>query len=159
MERQKEGGIELPSAREAVHRAILAHPGSSVSEIARRVDMFWTSVALHVAHLERAGLVRAIRAGRRRVVFPRTPLALEGGPDLALLSEPSCLAVARAIVAHPDRRVWEIGEITSMSERAVYHHVKRLIDAGLVGKRGTSAFRGLRPTDRLIAWIEHRDRP
>jgi DNA-binding transcriptional ArsR family regulator len=132
---------------------IRTRPGVSVSELARLAGMYWTSAAAHVEQLRQAGLVRAVRVGRRRVLFSSQILEAEAADAPGILGEPSCRRVAVAIAAHPRQRVWELCESTGMSERAVYHHVKRLVAAGLVATSKTGAYRGLEATPRLLACL------
>lgn len=122
-----------------------------MSEVARCCDMYWTSVALHVEHLRRTGLVESIRVGRRRVLFPRPLLDQLQSRTPGPLAEPACRRVALVIVQHPGLRVWELCEITEMSERAVYHHVQRLVEAALVKSDSERAYRGLEATPDLVA--------
>ncbi|MFA5860667.1 MAG: helix-turn-helix domain-containing protein [Candidatus Thermoplasmatota archaeon] len=51
----------------------------------------------------------------------------------------------------PGLRVWKLGEVLSMSDRAVYHHVKRLVAAGLVETKKAGAYHGLEATPLLMA--------
>ncbi|HUR69811.1 MAG TPA: winged helix-turn-helix transcriptional regulator [Candidatus Thermoplasmatota archaeon] len=132
--------------------AIRARPGLSMSELGRALGLYWPSVALHVGRLESEGLVQSLRAGRRRVLVPRLASATET-PFPDVLSEPACRVVALAIAARPGSRVWEVCEATEMSGRAVYHHVKRLVDAGLVASSRPSRHRGLSATPALLAWL------
>jgi DNA-binding transcriptional ArsR family regulator len=138
------------STRDFVLQAIRVRPGVSMSDVARAAGMSWAATALHVDQLTAEGLVRSARVGRRRVLFVAPA---DGADALArgLLAEPACLRVARAIVAHPRLPVYELSFVAGMSERAVYHHLKRLLDAGLVeGRRG---YRGLRATPALLSLL------
>lgn len=155
---QEEPELLARAACRRVYDAIEREPGLSVSALARRLGMYWTSVALQVGHLARAGLVRSVRSGRRRVLF--TAHALDSMADargLILLAEPACLRVARAIAAVPDQRIYELVERIPMSERALYHHVKRLVEAELVLSSKQGGYRGLRASPRLIAWLAMAD--
>ena len=135
--------------RQRVYNLIRDHPGISISEIARRMDNYWTSAAFHVKNLERAGLVETRRTGRRRLVFPSNGKDAQELAQDSLLAEPQCVRVASAIVAHPGRRVPELCRLTGMSARAVYHHVKRLADAGLVTWHRQGASRRAEPLPSL----------
>lgn len=151
-------GVLSSEARRRVYDLVLAEPGISVSELARRADMYWTSAALHAAALERAGLVQSVLVGRRRSIFPVENRSALGTPAAALLSEPACRRVAEGIVRYPDLRVWELCDILQMSERAVYHHVKRLVNAGLVSSTRPGMYRGLRALPALERLLPTDDR-
>lgn len=140
-------------ARRRVYELVVAVPGLSVSELARRLSLHWNSVALHVEVLRQAGLVASVRVGRRRVILPWALLHQAGTEGPGPLGEPACRRVAELICRLPHRQVWEIVELSGMSERAVYHHVKRLADAKLVATSKPGTYRGLRPTPRLLALV------
>jgi DNA-binding transcriptional ArsR family regulator len=60
------GALGDPTRRDIVRRAIDAKEG--VAELASHYPMSFAAVQKHVAILERAGLVRKHRVGRRKVV-------------------------------------------------------------------------------------------
>lgn len=136
--------------RRRVYELVVGQPGLAVSDVARRLGLYWTSAALHIGHLTKAGLIASTRIGRRRVLVPAAGPDLDFGFELGLLAEGSCRRVALAILEHPGRSVLDLCGLTGMSERAVYHHVKRLEEAGLVVKRTKLAHRGLDPAPRLF---------
>lgn len=128
-----------------------------MSELARRMDVYWTAAALHVEQLEKAGLVRTVHGGRRRALFAADIPTSISAEAPALLSEPACRRVALAIVDKPGMRVWELCNALGMSERAVYHHVKRLADAELVSAKGVKGYDGLGPTLALLSLLSLND--
>ena len=151
MEHAEGQASRLELARRRVLDIVEREPGLSMSEIARRCDMYWTTVALHIERLRQDDLVASIRVGRRRVLFPRSLLDQVASEGIGLLGEPACRRVALAILQQPRSRVWELCEITGMSERSVYHHVQRLVGAGLVKSDKERAYRGLEADPRLAA--------
>lgn len=152
MQPQSADPVLASPARLRIYEVIRRRPGISMSELAREVGAFWTSAGIHVARLESAGLVRSLRVGRRRVLVSADLPELHL-PFPAVLSEPACRVVALAIARNPGLRVWELGELTHMSDRAVYHHVKRLADTGLIESIRPSGYRGLTATPELLAWL------
>lgn len=119
-----------------------------MSRIARATGLYWTTVAFHVARLTASGDVRTVRGGRYRMLFPRGD-DVATNEQRALLAEPSCRRVALAILAGPGLRIADIRARTGLSERAVYHHVKRLVEFGLVTRR-TTGYRALEAAPRLV---------
>lgn len=138
--------------RRRVYDFVSAHPGSSVSEVAGKLDLYWTSAALQVNRLVSAGLVISVLVGRRRLLFPAEGTGALSSRSRGLLAEPACRRVAVAIAKRPHLRVWELCELLSMSERAVYHHVKRLASAGLVTST-SRLYRGLEPSPQLLQFL------
>ena len=60
------GALADPTRRDIVRRAIAGNEG--IAELAEHYPMSFAAVQKHVAVLERAGLVRKERVGRRKVV-------------------------------------------------------------------------------------------
>lgn len=153
---EKESGPVLSSRRREIYDYVVAHPGSAISDLVRRLSMNWTLVRFHVVRLESLGLVQSLRVGRRRLLFA-TPLAdPASSARYGLLAEPACLEVAKCIIAHPGQRVADYVELTAMSERAVYHHVRRLAEAGLVASKKRRLYEALSPTPELCALFASR---
>lgn len=144
------------TTRDRLLHLVRKTPGASVSELARAAGVHWASAAVQIERLRAEGRVETVRIGRRRVVFP-VDRARDDQARLAILGEPACLRVARGIVEHPDLRVWELSDAIQMSERAVYHHVKRLVAARLVESTRPGAYRGLRATSELLRALERED--
>lgn len=140
--------------RDQVLSVIRDRPGISVSELARAVGAYRTTIAFHVDRLRAAGLVRAVHAGRRVVLFASERDATWDDLVHALLSEPACRVVAAALVERPGARAWELCDQLDMSERAVYHHVHRLVAAGLVETVWRGAHRGLAASPRLVVAMQ-----
>jgi hypothetical protein len=60
----------MPELRRRLFNLALASPGLGISDLARLASCLWTSAFLQIEHLCRGGLVRTVKLGRRRVVFP-----------------------------------------------------------------------------------------
>lgn len=149
--RQRDARILSSPARLAIYQQIVKRPGISLHELARRAGVAWANARYHTLRLESAGLVRTRVVGRRRLCF----LHEEGDEDLldarALLDEPAARAVAAYFVANPGVSIARAIQDTGMSQRAVYHHVKRFVEAGLLAKAEDGSYRGLAPTARLYS--------
>lgn len=138
-------------ARLALYQQIVKRPGISLHELARRAGVTWANARYHTLRLEAAGLIRTRVVGRRRLCF----LQEEGQEDLvearALLDEPTARLLAVYFVDHPGASIVRAIRETGMSQRAVYHHVKRFVEAGLLAKADDRSYRGLVPTSRLYS--------
>lgn len=154
MEKEAASALFASTSRLRVFEAIRDEPGITVSKIAREVGLYWSTVALHVERLTRAGLVRSTRVGRRRVLFSSTEANGESAVQRGLLAEDACRRVAVAVVEHPRTPIFELSHRTGISERALYHHVKRLVEAELLSTSKERFYRGLEPTPRLLALLE-----
>lgn len=110
-----------------------SHPGEPVGTFLERLGMGWGTLHHHLKRLEDAGLLHTRAAGRRRLVYPgpaaETIPALEKGR--AILAGRTTRRVADAILARPGVGIEQLVVGLGESPRAVYYHVKRLVDAGL----------------------------
>lgn len=135
-------------------KAILAlvreSPGTPVGEIVKRLGLGSGTIHYHIERLADQKLIRTVKAGRRRLVFP---LDREGDARearaLSLVRGKTSRAVAEAIVANPLCSIMEIVEATGESPRAVYYHVKLLKSAGLVLSASSKRYRALKAAPQL----------
>lgn len=136
-----------------VYHLVLKHPGIAVRELARRAGMTLGGLTHHLQILAAADLVDTRRAGRRRLVYPH-PAPLDESPDdRALLQEETSRRLALTIVEHPHLTVAALVQHTGLSQRVVYYHAKRLLDAGLVSRGSPIDPRGLVATPKLYVML------
>lgn len=120
-----------------------------LDSLAMRVGIQSSSVAYHLRRLEEAGLVHRRVVGRRRLTFPgqfRGNRKVEG---FAILRHPTARRIASQLVASPGSDFSVIMSSTGVSSRALYHHLKRLKNAGLVDVESAWGYRDLRATQAL----------
>ncbi len=150
MRGSSEGGRVRSGTRERLLGIVREQPGVCVSDLARLLGVYRAAVRFHLLRLERLGLVRAFPVGRRTLIFM---VAAQGGDDLAfraLLAEPACHRVADAIAQNPGLRVVELTRVSGISERALYHHLKQLVSAGLVVRTRSQYFVRFQPSAKLL---------
>lgn len=122
--------------RRAILDLVDEDPGRTLGEIRSRLAIGWGNCYHHVFKLERAGLVKTSRIGRRLLILPAGP-----DPDnaiaraRAMLMGTTARSVCDDIAAHPGTEVSDITRRTSLSKRAVYYHVRQLQACGLVVSR------------------------
>lgn len=124
-------------------------PGVSITEVAARLSMTWGQINYHLIRLTHAGLVTTVKAGRHRLVFP-SDHSPEMPEDRAILLGKTARAIALVIVENPYVAITDLVRISGESERVVYYHVRRLLDAGLVSSASGSHLRGLTASARLV---------
>lgn len=145
--------------RRAIHDAVVARPGMGMRDLAAKVGLDWSSVHYHVQHLVAAGLLVTFPAGRRRLVYPASAVDGDDPAQRAAVLEATTRRIAAAIAASPGTSATELVEDLKESPRVVYHHVRRLLDHGLVTAPSSASRRGLQPTPRLLALLaEHESR-
>lgn len=142
-------GEELQTSRQRILSLIRATPGISVSDLARRCKLSWLTVHAHVGRLQREGLIASRLVGRRKVLFMLDTFDAARSVGFGLLAEHSCWKVASTIAASPGTDVPSIAMATGLTQRAVYHHLARLIQAHLVTPRGRRSMEDLRATETL----------
>lgn len=151
------GSDRVPVLASPIRREILSivedEPGISFRALSDRVGMNANSLSYHAFRLEIEGFLVQVRAGRRLLLFPPHYLDEMDPADVVLLAEPACRRVALAIVEHPRLTVNELVELLGDSHRSVYHHVKRLRDAGLVAAADPTRHRGLVAAPRLLGIV------
>lgn len=138
--------------RSATARRILdavdRRPGSTLSELRRATGLGWGTIYHHLARLQRAGLVTLEKQGRLRRAFPRG----KGEVPPHHHHGRTRRRVAAAILASGPVTVEDLVAATGLSRRVVYHHAKRLIEAGLVERSRLD--RTLRPLPGLERLLE-----
>lgn len=142
------------ATRERILALARASPGLPATEIMKRLGLVGSTIHYHLERMEAAGLVRTMRAGRRRLVYAadETPAA----PDaqaLSLLRGRTACRIARAILDNPGGSIVDLVETLDESPRAVYYHLKQLREAGLIRSDAERRYRGLTACDGLDALL------
>lgn len=137
--------------RARILSAAARQPGITAADLARDEGINLGTLDYHVSVLVRDGQLRAVKAGRNRLLF--MPGA---GVDVERVAEVSVQGrgeVARAILQEPGVHASAIADRLGLSRATVHHHLAKLEAAGLIRVE-----RGLRaccfPTDRLPAALE-----
>lgn len=131
-------------------------PGLPIGEIIHRSGLGAGTVYYHLHRLEEKGVIKTAAAGRRRLVFPAV-LAENRDRDalaLSILRGRTCYAVAAAIRNRPNVSILDIILQLRQSPRAVYYHVKRLREAGLLKSSSATRYRNLSPGPDLSRLLE-----
>lgn len=139
--------------RLAIYRAIAAEPGLPLQTLAARLDLPMGTLRHHVELLEREGIVHTRIAGRRRIAFAEIPETAEMPEDRAFLQEPTSRRIILTLVARPNVSLTDVMESTGLSQRVIYYHAKRLLDAGLITTARDGTYHGMRPTARLYGLL------
>ena len=117
--------------RAALHAAIQAQPGVTLTELRHATGVRVTTLVHHLRLMERAGLVTSRRDGaHRRFALPGAGSALSPAPGPADLSPPE-REVLR-LLAERRRTQLELAAALGVTKQAVNRHVKSLERRGLV---------------------------
>ncbi len=119
--------------RRSVYEAIGDDPGSSLKDLAERVDCSVSTVRYHLRRLEDETMVASVRLEGARRWFP-AGLEKEEMRRQAVLDVGESRSVFEAIRAEPGSSLSEIADAVGSSPPAVHKILDRLIEAGLVEK-------------------------
>lgn len=139
------------SSRERIIELARTAPGLHVSEIIKRTQLAAGTVGYHLLRLEAEGVIRTLVAGRRRLVFLASDArTFDTDADaMSLLRGKTALAVAEALSQTAPTSMLRLVTRLHESPRAVYYHVKRLREAGLVISTSPTRYRELAPAPQL----------
>ena len=142
-----ERALRSPTAR-TVLDAVQKRPGASLTQLRRSTGLGWGTLYHHLARLQRAGLVTLEKHGRLRRAF------LRGGGEVEVAPVGGHHGRTRrrvaATIARGPTTVEALVRETGLSRRVVYHHAKRLIDAGLVERARDRSLQALPGLARLL---------
>lgn len=138
--------------------AARARPGSTLSELREALTTSWGTLYRTLDRLEKAGVVRYQVVGRRKLLFVATePPAGDASRVMqaaAILRQPTARTVAVSILLAPGRSVPEVAAALQLTPRVVYHHVQRLLEAGLISSSSPTRHRDLTPTAMLAEALD-----
>lgn len=145
---------ERAALRERILRAIEREPGASPTRLVEELGIGWSTLYHHVNALEAQGRVRASSAGRHTFLYPA---GMAGDPRLSVQRSVLAGGRARLVAAEaarvPGHDVGSLAEALGISPRVVYHHVRRLVEAGLLTSSMPRRYRDLAPTEPLRALL------
>lgn len=151
---QEEREALRAAVRERILRTIEREPGASPTRIVAALDIGWSTLYHHVKALEAQGFIRVASAGRHTFFYPA---GMAG--DLRLSVQRSVLLGGRArLVAEeaarsPGHDVGTLSDALGISPRVVYHHVRRLVETGLLASSMKKRYRDLVPTEELLTLL------
>lgn len=130
---------------------IRAQSGAPVGRIIERSQLAAGTAYYHLARLEQEGQIRTIVAGRRRLVFLASDVALlqMDVQSLSLLSGATARTIAQALADHAPMSIIRLIAVVRESPRSVYYHVKRFKSAGLIETSAPRRYGDLTPTPKL----------
>lgn len=137
--------------RQQILKLVEENPGIPLSELMERTQSGWGTLYHHLAKLSQAGLVQTRLAGRRRLVYATTggTTATQDAEARSILCGQTARRIAISIRNRPNRSVLDLSEELGDSPRAVYYHVRRLLNAGLISSASATRHFDLSPTPLL----------
>jgi predicted transcriptional regulator len=135
--------------RASAYRIVQTLPGITLPELARRLALPPNTLRHHIRVLQEEGLIRSRRLGRSLSLFTTQTLVIHDLEAQAILRDPTARRIVAAILDTHVQSVVHLVELTGLSQRVVYHHAKKLLEAGLITTRDDRGYHRLRPTVKL----------
>lgn len=145
--------VTAPLRQEILQRA-KARPGMPLTELRAQLGVGWGALYHHLRKLSAAGLIEVHTVGRLNLLYLKGAHQSQQAQALALLRGTTAHRIAEAVIAQPGCSVRDLVERTGDSPRAVYYHVKRLVDAGLLTSPSRFRHVDLQPGRDLPAVLE-----
>jgi DNA-binding transcriptional ArsR family regulator len=120
--------------RDQLLDTIKQDPGVSITDLSKKVDAGWGTIVYHLGVLEKNKMVSTVLDGRHRRVFPVGLVDFSSQGQLALLKNERVRALYELIHDEPGAFQDQLAKRIGISAPATSWHLKRLEDAGLVGR-------------------------
>lgn len=130
--REEDDGVLGNGTRVRIHELLAEEPGLIVAEIARRLDIHYTTAEYHLEILAEHDLVVRKRSGGKERVFP-SDLAPQA-EVIALERSPKRRRIFETVRAAPGISRCELAKHLDLSRDAVAYHTDVLAEDGLVVK-------------------------
>jgi predicted transcriptional regulator len=120
--------------RDAILTLVKSEPGIHASDIARRVEAGWGTIVYHLSVLEKSKMVSSLVDGRHKRFFPVGLVDFSRRGQVAVLRNEKTKHIFEMIAQDPGIIQGDIAGKIELSVPAAIWHLKRLEDAGLVGR-------------------------
>lgn len=155
MLQQRQTTLALSPARRVILTAIQHEPGLPVSHLKNCLGTGWGTLNHHLRILTESGHISRIKHGRRVLAYPEDDAGTHVASD-ALLSGKTARRIAEAIHDKTAQTIPELERVTGASSRVIHHHVRRLLDLGLITSASATRRVRLAPTQLLRGTIARR---
>jgi predicted transcriptional regulator len=120
--------------RDQILTLIKTEPGIHASDIARRVEAGWGTIVYHLSVLERSKMVSSLVDGRHKRFFPIGIVDFSRRGQIAVLRNTTTKTIFEMIANDPGVIQGVIANRSELSVPAAIWHLRRLEEAGLVGR-------------------------
>lgn len=121
--------------RAQVYALIKENPGLNVSEIGRRLNLAWGAVTHHLQKLRAEHLVGIRMVSNQKCYFPNGGTYTQREMDVMSASKhPTARRIADYLIQHGPTNHQDVSTSLDLSPALVSHHLRRLVDAGVVAK-------------------------
>lgn len=139
--------------RQSIHRTLQRRGVANVRQIQRATSIPLGSLSYHLRVLEEMGLVESIEHANYRAYFVSSEnLSLETKEKLALLADETRREIAETLLAAQGVCQQALADGLGLSQGAVSKQLSKLVDAGLVDKRGERNIE-YAPSGLLERWL------
>lgn len=133
--------------RARIHERVKEERGVITSDLARALGVNLSTARHHLRTLQRAGLVRRVRAGRATLWFP-----MDGLPADAIVTRASTRAaqVLARVTAEPGLTLTEYAARLGISKSHAHYHFQRLVAGGAVCREARPGRSSYHPAARPV---------
>lgn len=153
----QDAGARLHPTRAQILRLVAENPGIPVSRLRHRIPLGWGTLYHHVWKLCEARELVTVVLGRRRLLYLPGAATEEATRARNILEGKTANAIARIVLQSPRLSFKELVRLSGGSERSVYYHLKRLLDAGLVVSTSRTRYYGLVASPMLALYLSQVD--
>ena len=116
------------------------HPGTHLREIGRELELGMGDLQYHIYALEKSGMIKTIRRGLYKYVFPS---GLFGDKQTSILSAISLESECKILLCL-SKKPWltqmELARLTQLVPATIVWHMKRLVDQKIVERKKMGKF-------------------
>lgn len=122
----------LHPLRREIYRLVCETPGTYFFEISNVLNAPHGTVNWHLRKLEKAGLIKSIKFGGKRIFYPSSLRTVEVEKAFAVLKHETAREIFLFIVNNEGAHQSTIAKALNIHHDTVRHHVTRMIEAGLI---------------------------
>lgn len=131
---------QIEGTRQRIYEFIKSHPGMHLRAICRELGLAVGDLQYHLYALERQGMIKTVRRGLRKFIYPSVIFGDRAEKVLSVLSQETPREIILNVIQNPDMSQMELAERLGLSQPTIFWHMKRLKQLGLIisDKKATS---------------------
>ena len=130
--KDKHLALLLHPLRRDIYRLVCETPGTYFFEISNVLNAPHGTINWHLRKLEKAGLIKSIKFGGKRIFFPKNLRTEDVEKAFSVLKHETAQKIFLFILNNEGTHQSAIAKALNIHHDTVRHHVTRMIEAGLV---------------------------
>ena len=148
---------QIKGTRQRIYEFIRSHPGMHLRAIHRELGLAMGDLEYHLYALERQGMIKTVRRGLHKFIYPSGIFGDREEKVLSVLSQETPREIILNVIQNPDLSQMELAERLGLSQPTIVWHVKRLKQLGLIisSKKGISVtYHILGDARKIVALVQ-----